>query len=202
MRDFSKIFDTIFHIIHDLDGFTVHYIKNCLNGQAQRMMVNEVTSSWQPGTNGVPQGSILGPVVFHIFINDQGEGIKCILGQLAEDTRLGKCVDLLEGRKVLCSNLERLDQWDEANWIRFNKTARSSTWIITSPCNTSVLRKNGCKNCLAEKDPCVLVNSQLNMSQHLAQVAKKANGILDCIRNNVSSRTKEVLITLDLAQVL
>lgn len=149
---FSKTFATIFHSIRGLDSFTVHCIKNCI------VVVNEVTSSCQPGTSGVPQGSILGPAVLHIFLNDQEEKIKYILRQLAKDTKLGRCVDLLEGRKALKSNLKRLNQWDEANWMRFNKVnTRSCTWVITITCTASDLRKNGWKSCLAEKDLWVLV---------------------------------------------
>ena len=84
--------------------------------------------------SGVPQGLVLEPVLFILFVGDSDSGIACTLSKFADDTELSGAIDMLEGRDAIQRNLVRLKKWSHANLMKFNQgKCEVLCWVPGNP---------------------------------------------------------------------
>ena len=127
--DFAKAFDFVDRSIvlaklkaYGVSGPLFAWFTDYLTGRAQRVVVERAASKWAPVTSGVPQGSLLGPILFTIFINDLPKevvgGVRVAL--YADDTKLYKSVTSICDCQSLQTTLGNLNSWSKHNRIKFN----------------------------------------------------------------------------------
>ena len=125
--DFQKAFDTIPHQrllskvhAYGIRGQVYEWIRNFLLNRRQRVVLNNSKSNWTEVISGVPQGSVLGPILFILYINDLPDAISCVSKLFADDTKLYRTVDSYGDSNMLQMDLYELDNWSESWQMKFN----------------------------------------------------------------------------------
>jgi len=126
--DISKAFDRVWHIVLlkqiesiGIQGPLLSWIKNYLLNRKQRVVINNSNSQWRDIKAGVPQGSILGPLLFIIFINDIVTDIQSTIKLFADDTSLYLIVeDPNETADSLNNDLTKIHDWATKWLVTFN----------------------------------------------------------------------------------
>jgi hypothetical protein len=115
LLDFSKAFDKVPHHrlsikldYYGIRGKTLHWIENFLSGREQCVAVNGTHSKWTPVTSGVPQGSVLGPTLFLVYINDIASDVSSTLRLFADDSILYKEINSTDDQIQLQNDLQKV----------------------------------------------------------------------------------------------
>ena len=95
----------------------INWIEQWLKDRRQRVVVDGEVSSWKPVLSGVPQGSVLGPILFLIYINDLEEGVTGNILKFADDTKLFRKVKEIGDKQKLQDDIDKLVKWSE-KWQR------------------------------------------------------------------------------------
>ena len=127
VMDFSKAFDKVSHgrLLAKLDwygirGKNLSWIRDFLRDRSQRVVVDGAHSDSIPVTSGVPQGSVLGPILFLLFINDIGEDISSHIRLFADDTIIYRAVNSRGDAEHLQRDLGKLEEWSHVNQMEFH----------------------------------------------------------------------------------
>ncbi|KAF2365243.1 Reverse transcriptase domain [Trinorchestia longiramus] len=125
--NFQKAFDKVPHErlmikleVHGIRGNYSRWIRNWLTGRTQRVMIHDQASDSTLVTSGVPQGTVLVPLLFIIYINDLNVGIISKINKFADDSKLYHKAFTERDRVTIQSDLNRLLQWTEAWKMSFN----------------------------------------------------------------------------------
>ena len=192
--DLAKAFDKVSHPklilklkAYGIDGNLLNWIKEFLSNRKQRVVINGKESSWEPVTSGVPQGSVLGPVLFVIYVNDLPEVTQAVAEMFADDTKLFRLVPDDESRKSLQDDINRLTKWAEDWQLQFNADKCKILHIGHNNIKSEYHMTNGTDTTTLEittleKDLGVHVDPQLKFSRHVEKQVNKANQILGMIR--------------------
>ena len=105
---------------HGIDGLVCNWIKAWLSNRQQRVCVDGSQSSWRPVWSGVPQGSVLGPVLFLVFINDLDIGVNSKILKFADDTKLFRPVLNHSDGLSLQQDLDTVCSWATRWNMEFN----------------------------------------------------------------------------------
>ena len=118
--EFQKAFDKVPHKkllnkleCHGIRGHIHHWISHWLSNRKQRVVLNGKFSDWRNVTSGVPQGSVLGPVLFLIYINDLDDNVKCKISKFADDTKIANKVISLSQQQELQTDLNTLGRFTD-----------------------------------------------------------------------------------------
>jgi len=194
--DLSKAFDKVPHqkLLYKLSSYgintsTLNWIKDYLSNRTQQVVINNVTSNPCSVISGVPQGSVLGPLLFLLYINDFPEGVSSTVRLYADDALLYRVIRTREDIQALQQDLNILLQWSTDWQMVFNLDKCEHLQISLkrhSITSQYTLSGSPIKCVPSIKYLGVIINSSLTWSSHVTYITNKANSVRAFLQRNIS----------------
>ena len=195
--DFSKAFDTVPHrrLLGKLEAYGVqgnllNWIRAFLSNRSQEVVVNGSKSSPSPVISGIPQGTVLGPVLFVIYINDLLDNISSGGLMFADDTKIYRQITTRDDALQLQSDINKLEEWSKLWQLHFN---HDKCHVLTMGrfdniqyAHRYVVYDNEIEHVFDEKDLGVTIDSELKFEEHIARKVRIANAIVGQMRRSFS----------------
>jgi hypothetical protein len=222
MLDFSKAFDVVSHavLLSKLEllgicGSLLAWISAFLSDRVMSVCVSGCMSSPVDVTSGVPQGSVLGPLLFLIYINHVSSGLLCKFKAFADDYKLylrysrKDTEAAIQGVQSLQRGLDTVDSvarsWnlglnpDKCVVLRFYRGRIDFGALV--PLNQYFLQGRALKFVSAHRDLGVSVDTSLRFHHHIRVVAAKAGGLANCLLRSTVCRSPEFMLSLYVAHI-
>ena len=201
--DFSKASDKVPHQrllsklnYYGIQGKTLAWINFWLTERIQRVVVDGEASSFVKVNSGVPQGTVLGPLMFLLFINDIHENLDSTLRLFADDALLYRSINTMNDTIILQNDIDKLVSWSKTWQMQFNVT-KCHTMKISRKKEPVLIDYyiNGQKLSPVKNHPYlgVMLSNDLRWNSHVENIVAKANKSLGFVRRNLypcSERTK------------
>lgn len=202
--DFAKAFDKVPHQrlikkleAHGIGGNVLKWIKEWLKNRRQKVCIDGEASDWAPVTSGVPQGSVLGPVLFLIYINDIDDNLVSIIKKFADDTKMCKSVSSAEGVQNLRDDLAKLGNW-ATDWQMTFNTEKCSIIHLgnNNPKHNYSLCGSVLRESTKERDLGIIVDNSMKFSEQCNTAIKNANSTLGLIRRTIKCKSEPIVTKL------
>ena len=191
--DFSKAFDKVPHgrlvqkvKCHGIKCELARWVENWLGHRRQRVAVEGSFSDWRSVTSSVPQGSVLGPLLFVIYINDLEENVAGLISKFADDTKIAGVVVSDEHCQRIQQDIDRLENWVEKWQMEFNPDKCEVMHFGRSNAEGShTINGRTIRSIDTQRDLGVLVHRSLQVAAQMEKVVKKAYGMLAFIGRGI-----------------
>ena len=192
VMDFAKAFDKVSHslLTHKLQHYGItgkinNWIQSFLSDRKQAVVVDGSISTFVPVESGVPQGSVLGPCLFLLYINDLPKGLTSTARLFADDTACHKTIQNAADQHDLQRDLDKLADWEEKWLMSFHPDKCEVLHFGKRWKTTYHLKDHPLKSSSDSKYLGVTISTDLSWKKHTSNVATKASKTLGFIRRNL-----------------